>query len=563
MESWEEDFITKRANGIECRHSGNNNVTPAWSIGATFIRPIDDIKFFQNLVAIKNYIDFSGTFKNCDFSSSNGTVIRVDSTSLSSIFNFIDCTEFPDSKINDNGTGILNQYRSVNMTITNVSGAALSGAALRINDKNGTVQGSIQTSDVSGACGEILCLRSQWNSANPSITFYPYTIRIRKYGYLPVILPSSVDEPISQFFALNVDPNITANQSVASTYSSKFSIDTNGNVLVNANSTLDELYDYQAYWQTLGNTNMIASGNDLYLFNSDGTELSSTKNITITNGYELSQGSIFDRVSTTGLISSGPSGLISVPYEDSTGFTTLVRISNLTSSNIYIENDVGSQQVYLTNQSGTYEYFIPTGSSGTWRVVIKRLGYARKYFFPEVDGITKEYDGELIQKIDFMGDPIYQGQTNSLITVETNTPSAGFHKIDIGDGFVTGSEIYDMVEQELMTAEGISSYDFMVDYAPTSNGNYLVLGANVQLRRRTAGDDNAGVNAIVSQADGIPIDGSNGPVAISTSPSALTKQDVRNAMALALGIGVVPEDGSIDKTLQKIQNHTSIIPSEV
>jgi hypothetical protein len=270
---------------------------------------------------------------------------------------------------------------------------------------------------------------------------------------------------------------------------------------------------------------------------------------------------MFTSLKTTGLVSfvnGSSAGLLS--YEDSTGSTTLLTIENLSNSSVYVADVSGVQQVLATNQSGTYQYLMPSTAFGTWRAVVKALGYTRKVFSPIADGVAKVYDGSLIQEIDFNGDPIYQGQSNSLITIQTNTPSAGFHKIDIGDGFVTGSEIYDMTEQTLMTSTGMASNNLDVAYLPTLNGNYLGLGSNVQLRRRTAGDDNAGVNAIVSQTNGIPVDGTNGPVAILSAPDTITAQDIRDAMALALGIGETVENTSIDEKLQKIRNSTSAIP---
>ncbi len=57
------------------------------------------------------------------------------------------------------------------------------------------------------------------------------------------------------------------------------------------------------------------------------------------------------------------------------------------------------------------------------------------------------------------------------------------------------------------------------------------------------------MNAITSQLSGMPIDGTNGPVAILTAPSTLSAQNVRDALALALSVGVTPVAGSVDLRL--------------
>jgi hypothetical protein len=201
-------FYHESSEWADCRMSGNNSLVPAWSIGATFTRPIDSIKFFQNLAAFKNFLTFGGTLRNCTFADSNTSVARIEG-SVGSVIDFIDCTEFLDAKISDNGSGILNQFRSINLVTTEANGTALSGVVVRVNDAADATQGAVQTSDGSGIVAEILALRRRWTNASPSATFSPFRIRLRKYGYLWASLNASIADPIKQSTALMVDASVT------------------------------------------------------------------------------------------------------------------------------------------------------------------------------------------------------------------------------------------------------------------------------------------------------------------------------------------------------------------
>lgn len=200
-------FYHESSQMVDCRLSGNVNLTVAWSIGATFTRPIDSVKFYQNLASLKNFDVFGGTLRNCTFADSNTAVMRVEGGALS-VFDFIDCTEFLDTKINDNGGGTLNQYRSVNLVTTNSSGTALAGVAVRVNDTNDTTQGSVPVSNGSGVVSEILALRRQWINVSPSTAFSPFRIRLRAYGYLWASLQASIADPIKQSYAMLADSSV-------------------------------------------------------------------------------------------------------------------------------------------------------------------------------------------------------------------------------------------------------------------------------------------------------------------------------------------------------------------
>ena len=204
-------FYSSKTEWVDCRMAGSG---PAWSLGATFDRAIANVNFFRNDSMLKNYQAFGGTFKDCIFADSNTQGFNLVGTASSTVA-FIDCTEFGDSRITDSGAGTLNHYRSINYITTDSSGTAVSGAVVRVNDKNDTTQGVVTTSDGSGVCAEILAKRFAFVNNPPTIAYSPFRIRIRKYQYLYNSLSATVADKIKQSFSLRTDANVTQSSATA------------------------------------------------------------------------------------------------------------------------------------------------------------------------------------------------------------------------------------------------------------------------------------------------------------------------------------------------------------
>ena len=130
---------------VDTRFSGNEIVGTAWSLGASFTRPIDNAFFYQNAAAVKSFQAFQGTFTNTRFADSNGKIIEASAQS-GLLFRFIDCTTFADNKISQN-RGNYEQLKSINYTTTDADGTSLTGVKVAVYDNAGNVQGGgVQTS---------------------------------------------------------------------------------------------------------------------------------------------------------------------------------------------------------------------------------------------------------------------------------------------------------------------------------------------------------------------------------------------------------------------------------
>jgi hypothetical protein len=252
---------------VDCRMSGNNSTTVAWSIGASFSRPIDSIKSYRNVGSMKSYLQFGGVVKNTIFSN-NTKIFQRDATDGLSVFDFIDCTEF--AALDVSGTrGIINQSRSVNLTITNEDGTGVAGVAVRINDKDDTLQGVVGVSGAGGAVPEILARRRRFEDNSAVLLQYaPFRIRIRKFGYLWDSLNAAIADPIKQSSAIRVDSSVTQSSATAAAHTGitlvdhgaspvswngkSFGITVTGDLTVNPSLTADNVKHY-LHWHLAQN----------------------------------------------------------------------------------------------------------------------------------------------------------------------------------------------------------------------------------------------------------------------------------------------------------------------
>lgn len=242
-------FYHEASEWVSCRMSGNDNTTPAWSLGATFLRDIDGIIFYQNGTVLKNYLSFTGVLRNTVFTSSNGLIF---SDSGTGIIDFVDCTtvvaDSPDQY----------QFKSVNYVTTDADGVALSDVLIRINDNLDATQTAVRTTDGSGVASEILA-----NFRRGTTSLAPFRIRIRKFGFFWSSLASAITDPIRQSVALLVDPNVTQTSGTAQAHTGisivdhgaspvswngkNWGITITGNLTTNSSLTVDDIKHYLHY----------------------------------------------------------------------------------------------------------------------------------------------------------------------------------------------------------------------------------------------------------------------------------------------------------------------------
>ena len=359
-------FYNSASELVDTKFRGNTNLTPAWSIRATFVRPVSNAQFANGLAAFKTFLSFTGIFRDTVFDlDSLGTVVFV-SGSVSGGVTCIDSTTFTDSDITDSGSGFVHQAKSINYTVTDASGTGLTGAKVAVYDTDGTLQGSLQTS-LSGAVNEIIATFFKWQNSSPSSNKTPFDIRVRKYGYTYLGFQSSVSEPIKQQLRLRDNTNLVATEAQAAAItgiSLNFATET---LTITSDADTQKLYDYYQYQlaqdaQMQYGEDLLRTGNS---FDLDDWDMHLATGVTYIGD-----------ANTTGLITLAAGAIFNGTRTDANGTTT---VTALTLTGLQANSEVRIYEAGTTTEidgvenSGTT--FATTTSASSVDIVVHALGY--------------------------------------------------------------------------------------------------------------------------------------------------------------------------------------------
>lgn len=209
-------------------------------------------------------------------------------------------------------------------------------------------------------------------------------------------------------------------------------------------------------------------------------------------------------------------------------------------------------------QSTPYSLIVGAAYEGvTLDYVISRAGYT-KALGQFVGGGAISLSSTPTERRDPDGTPTYTGTTNTNITISFAFSPSVRCFISIADASVSSQTIVDEIEDALATEDGCR---FLAEtngstciQAVLAGQTYLLLGQNYRLRRATAGDVNAAVDAYVISADGVPLDGANGGIQF------LTAQDIEKEVWGALTADN-NTPGSFGKILIDTLNAIALLPS--
>jgi hypothetical protein len=186
-------------------------------------------------------------------------------------------------------------------------------------------------------------------------------------------------------------------------------------------------------------------------------------------------------------------------------------------SSVLIYNNSSNTVVsFESAQSTPYSVIVGAAYEGVMLdYVISRAGYT-KSLGQFVGGGAISLASTPIERKDPDGTPAYTGTTSANITINFAFSPSVCCFIDIGNDSVSSQTIVDEIEDALETEDGCK---FLAEtsgstsiQAVLAGQTYLLLGQNYRLRRATAGDVNASVDAYVISADGVPLDGANGGI---------------------------------------------------
>ena len=211
---------------------------------------------------------------------------------------------------------------------------------------------------------------------------------------------------------------------------------------------------------------------------------------------------------------------------------------SFTDSSVLIQTDTGSTHNYQTAQSSPLSVAIPPGSTGAWTWVVSREGYSTQIGTFDVTGGGVDSASPVPQQLaQANGAVLFTGSTSANVSVVFDL-TGGAEKcfIGIGDGAATAQQVIDEIETALLTEDGckflIASNGSQSTFSILAGQTYLLLGSQYRVRRESAGDVNASIEAFVISADGTPLDGVNGGVQFLTESEGLTAQEIYDLFTL-------------------------------
>jgi len=357
---------------FDTKFRGNTNLTTAWSIRATFVRPVSNVQFANGLAAFKTFQVYTGIFRDTVFDLDSLDTLVFVSSNPSGGVTCIDCTTFTDANITDGGNGFVHQAKSINYTVTDSNGTGLTGAKVAGYDTDGTLQGAIQTSS-SGNVGEVVATFFKWQNSSPSSNKAPFDIRIRKYGYTYLGFQSAVSEPIKQEVRLADNTTLVSTEVQAAAItgiSLNFSTET---VTITQDADTQKLYDYYQY--QLAQAAQMQYGEDLVRtgdsFDLDDWDMvvdgcTYTGNATTTGVITLINSGVFNGIRTDANGTVEPDQPISI--------TNIIAGSRMRIYNVTTGVETVNTVVSGTSYTSSYQEGTGYNDGDTVRVYLTKLG---------------------------------------------------------------------------------------------------------------------------------------------------------------------------------------------
>ena len=358
-------FIHSASELADTKFRGNTNLTPAWSIRATFVRPVSNAQFANGLAAFKTFQSYTGVFRDTVFDLDSLDTVLFLSGQSAGLTTLIDCTTFGDANITDSGSGTVLQGKSVNYTVTDAGGTGLSGVKVAIYDTDGTIQDALRTSS-SGAVDEIVTVFNQYVNSAPSLNKAPFDIRIRKYGYVYSGFQSSVSEPIKQELRLSDNLQLASTEAQAAAITGIALNFATSTATITSNHNAQSLYDYYQY--QLAQAANMPYGEDLVR---SGTAFDLSDWDFVVNGATYT-----GDITTTGFVTLSSGGLTVGTTVDANGTTN---VSSLTLTGLQSNSEVRVYNAGTTTElagvenSGTS--FTANISASSVDIVVHSLGY--------------------------------------------------------------------------------------------------------------------------------------------------------------------------------------------
>lgn len=316
-------------------------------------------------------------------------------------------------------------------------------------------------------------LYADWRGVDNSSTDR-FLFGFAAYGYNPAANTYTLKGTLGSSVPYTVlaDSGVTASAVTAATYTDRFTIDASGNVTVTADATLDQLYDYAAYWLTLSGSNMEAAGLGSKLIDFAGPAIDLHKTVTINSGATLSSGAKFNSITTTDTLTiTGSMDVAS--YTSTAGTFVAISIAGITAgSRIQIYNVTDAVEIENSVVAGTtYSEYVEYTADKSIRLRATWVsGVTAKQGYETTATLTVNGLAFTANQLDCA---VYNGYGIDGATVTGFTSDYTDDEVDltVGANFYL-THLFAWWCYNLTTAQGIS--DFFGGITPIDEGNLQV-----------------------------------------------------------------------------------------
>jgi hypothetical protein len=377
---------------------------------------------------------------------------------------------------------------------------------------------------------------SDATSPNNKVTVTPAVINLRKYGYVFQSATLSIKETTDETVALLTTPasNPYITEATAATVAAytEFTINhATQTVTITADTTLDRLYDYAQYNLTL-DANM---GYAEWLTTLDGTNYTSTYNVTLNTGVDLTGGGSIN-VGALTFTRTGTATYDGIVITSTNRVVHIKLTGLIAGSVVQVYNTTNSAEIDKATVSGTtYDYYYTYTADKAIRVRVRYVSGTTGYLPYEVTGTIANtgFNAVVAQE----SADIYNGNNFDGSTATEFSMTEGVIKIYVDDpnNSTTGQRMYNWY---LHTISSSTYIDDQADLVTAQTAWSYVLDDTLTIKNLDLSNPLfiTGANINNETGDGQVIDTAGGSININGYFPFNSASDVREAVkALTLG----------------------------
>lgn len=316
----------------------------------------------------------------------------------------------------------------------------------------------------------VLSQKTDASEANSGVTWDSLVTNVRKYGYTFQSYASTIfkttDTPLQVLTTPVANPYITVSNSATVAGYTEFTINhATQTVTITADTTLDRLYDYAQYDLTI-DANM---GYTEWLTTLDGTNFTSTYNITLNTGVDLTGGGTVD-VGAMTFTRTGTATYDGIVITSTNRSVHTLLNGLVAGSTVQIYNTDDSTELYNAVVAGTsLDYLFTWTTDKAIRIRVRKVGYIPYEATGTIDNTG--FSLNVSQEVDSVYNT--NGIDGSTVTEFSLTGGVVGIFVDDPDNTTTGQRLYNwymyaiattgFIDDQSNLVTALTPFDYVLD----------------------------------------------------------------------------------------------------